>query len=141
MMIDFERLKAIFEDYPYVAAAYIFGSYATGKEGPMSDVDIAVLLKEPYPKGRELMHKMDHLAYRIEAALRVGEVDLVELNNQGLIFQHNVLRTGKLIYEADTDFRVRFTARVISNFCDFQPTLSFMNNYYFDGYRRRLARI
>lgn len=140
-MLDLESLKPIFKDYPYIAGAYLFGSYATGKEGTMSDVDIAVLLKEPHPKGRDLIHEMNYLAYRIEDALGVGEVDLIELNNQGLIFVHNVLKTGRLIYDADTDFRIKFVAKVISDYCDFEPTLRFMNNYYFDGYRRRLARL
>ncbi len=140
-MLNLERLGVIFKDCPYIAAAYLFGSYATGKKGPMSDVDITVLLKESYPEGRELMHKMDYLAYRIENALQAGEVDLIELNKQGLIFQHNVLRTGKLIYDADSDFRIRFTAKVISDYCDFEPTLRFMNKYYFDGYRKRFARL
>ncbi len=140
-MLDLESLKPIFKDYPYIAGSYLFGSYATGKEGTMSDVDIAVLLKDPHPKGRDLIHEMNYLAYRIEDALGVGEVDLIELNNQGLIFVHNVLKTGRLIYDADTDFRIKFVAKVISDYCDFEPTLRFMNNYYFDGYRRRLARL
>ncbi len=140
-MLDLKKFQPIFKDYPYIAAVYLFGSQATGKKGPMSDVDIAVLLKEPHPKGRELMHKMDYLAYRIEDALQAGEVDLIELNKQGLIFQHNVLRTGKLIYDADPVFRIEFTARVISNFCDFEPTLRFMSNFHFEGYKRRLARL
>jgi predicted nucleotidyltransferase len=140
-MLDLERLGIIFKDYPYIAAAYLFGSYATGKEGPMSDVDIALLLKEPFPKGRELIHEEDYLSYRIADDLKVKEVDLIDLNRQGLIFVHNVLRTGRLIYDADTDFRIKFVAKVISDYCDFEPTLRFMNNYYFDGYRRRLARL
>lgn len=56
-MLNLEGLKTIFKDYPYIVAAYLFGSYATGKKGSMSDVDIAVLLKEPHPKGRELIHE------------------------------------------------------------------------------------
>jgi len=140
-MLDLERLKPIFEDYHYIAAAYIFGSYATGKKGPMSDVDIAVLLKRAHPKGRDLIHEMDYLAYRIATALQVKEVDLIDLNRQGLIFQHNVLRTGKLIYEADPEFRIKYTVQVISRYCDFEPTLKFMDKYYFEGYRRRLARL
>lgn len=140
-MFDLEKLKQIFKDYPYIAAAYLFGSYATGKKGPMSDVDIAVLLLENAPKGRELICKMDYLAYRIEDALQIGEVDLIELNKQGLIFVHNVLKTGNLIYEADPDFRIRFTVKVISDYCDFEPTIRFMDNYYSDGYKRRLARL
>jgi predicted nucleotidyltransferase len=140
-VFDLEKLKAVFKDYPYVAAAYLFGSYATGKEGPMSDVDIAVLLKEPHPKGLQLIHAEDHLSYRIEKALGMGEVDLINMNRQGLIFQHNILRTGRLIYDGDTDFRIRFTAKIISDYCDFEPTLRFMNKFYFEGYRRRLARL
>jgi len=34
-MLDLEKLKAVFKDYPYVVAAYLFGSCAAGKEGPM----------------------------------------------------------------------------------------------------------
>lgn len=140
-MLKLERLKKIFKDYPYIVSAYLFGSAATGKRGPMSDVDIAILLMDNAPKGRELIHKMDYLAYRIEGALQIKEVDLIELNNQGLVFVHNVLKTGKLIYDANPDFRVRFVAKVISDYCDFEPTLRFMNNYYFEGYKRRLARL
>ncbi len=140
-MLDLEKLKLIFREYPYIASAYLFGSYATGKKGPMSDVDIAILLKEPHPEGRELMHKMDYLAYRIEEALQAGEVDLIELNNQGLIFQYNVLRTGKLIYDADPAFRTKFTAKAISYFCDFEPTIRFIKRFHFQGIKNRLAKI
>ncbi len=140
-MLNMEKLKDIFKDYPYIAFAYLFGSQALGKTGPMSDADIAILLKENAPKGRELIHEEDYLSYRIEDALQVKEVDLIELNNQGLIFVHNVLRTGKLIYDAGPDFRIRFVAKVISDYCDFEPTIRFMNSYYFEGYKRRLARL
>jgi len=138
---EFENLKEIFKDYPYIAAAYLFGSQASGKTAPMSDVDIGILLKDNSPKGRELIHEEDYLSYRIADALQVKEVDLIELNRQGLIFVHNVLKTGRLIYDADPDFRVRFVVKVISDYCDFEPTLRFMNNYYFEGYKRRLARL
>lgn len=40
-----EKLKTIFIDYPYIAAAYLFGSQIKG---------IAILIKEDAPKGREL---------------------------------------------------------------------------------------
>lgn len=140
MNLDLDKIKDIFNEYPYLASAYLFGSQAKGKSGRMSDVDIAALLKEPHPMGKDLIHAMDYLAFRIEEVLK-KEVDIVELNMQGLIFQHNVLRTGRVIYDADPDFRIRFEMRVISNFCDFEPTLRFMNKYYFEGYKRRLAAL
>ena len=140
-MLEFEKLKSIFKDYPYIASAYLFGSQASGKTGPMSDIDIAILLKDNAPKGRELIHEEDYLSHRIADALQIKEVDLIELNRQGLIFVHNVLKTGKLIYDADPDFRIKFVTKVISDYCDFELTLRFMDKYYFEGYRRRLARL
>lgn len=141
LMFEIENLKDIFKDYPYIAVAYLFGSQALGRIGPMSDVDIAILLKNNAPKGRELMHEMDYLSYRIEDVLNAGEVDLIILNTQGLIFQHNVLRTSKLIYDDDPAFRIGFEMRVISNFCDFEPTLRFIERFHLQGRLRRLARV
>ncbi|MDP2753689.1 MAG: nucleotidyltransferase domain-containing protein [Nitrospirota bacterium] len=139
-MIDIEKLKDLFRDYPYIASAHLFGSQASGKIGPMSDVDIAVLLKEPYPRGRYLIHKMDYLAFRIEEVLK-KEVDIVEMNRQGLIFQYNILRTGKLIYDADPSFRANYVSRLISAYCDFEPTISFIKRFHLHGIKYRLAKI
>lgn len=141
MSIDISKLKKIFENYPYIASAYLFGSMAKGTEGPLSDVDIALLYKDNAPVGRELVHEEDYLSYKIAKALGVKEVDIIDLKKQKLVFQHNVLCSGKLIYDADPDFRIRFVAKVISDYCDFEPTLKFMNNYYFEGYKRRLAAL
>lgn len=138
---EIAKLRGIFKDYPYIASVYLFGSTTSGKAGPLSDVDIAILLKGSAPKGRELIHEEDYLSYRIAKALSAKEVEVVDLNRQGLVFQHNVLSTGKLIYDADSSYRVKFVTQVISHFCDFEPTLRFMNKYYFEGYRRRLTRV
>lgn len=140
-MLNLEKLKDLFKDYPYIASAYLFGSQVSGRVSPMSDVDIAILLKDNSPKGRELIHEEDYLSYKIVTALGVEEVDLIDLNRQGQIFQHNVLRTGRLIYDADPDFRIRFVTRIISNYCDFELTLRFMDKYYFEGYKKRLTRL
>lgn len=140
-MLNLEKLKEIFKDYPYIASAYLFGSHASGKVNPMSDLDIAILLKDNAPKGRELIHKMDYLAYGIEKALQTKEVDLIELNNKGLIFQYNVLRTGKLIYDADPLFRINFVTRLITTYCDFEPTIRFIKRFHLQGIKNRVAKI
>lgn len=139
-MLETERLKDLFKNYPYIASAYLFGSYASGRTGPMSDVDIAVLLKKPYPEGRYLIHQLDYLSFRIEELLK-KEVDVVEMNRQGLIFQYNILRTGKLIYDADPSFRANYVSRLISAYCDFEPTISFIKRFYLQGIKNRLAKI
>ncbi len=140
-MIDTEKLKNVFKDYPYIASAYLFGSQVSGKMGSLSDVDIAILLKEDAPKDRQLIHEEDYLAYKIAKALGVKEVDLIDFNSQGLIFKHNVLRTGKLIYDVDPRFRINFEVRVITEFCDFEPTLRFIERFHLKGRLRRCARL
>ena len=105
----------------------------------MSDVDIAVLLGEKAPRGRHLVHEEDYMAYKASRILKVKQVDLISLNGQGLVFQHNVLRTGRLFYDADPLFRVRFEMGVISEYCDFEPTLRFMEKFHRQGRMRRIA--
>jgi len=139
-LLNLKELDLMFRGYPYIAAAYLFGSQAAGRTGPMSDVDFAVLLKDPHPEGRHLMHQLDHLAIAIEDLLK-KEVDVIAMNRQGLIFQHNVLRTGRLIYDADPVFRTGYVSRLISSYCDFEPTIRFMDKYYFEGYKKRLEKV
>lgn len=139
--MNFNNLKSLFEEYPYIAAAYLFGSYAKGKTGPMSDIDIAILLKDNAPEDRELLHEEDYLAYRISTILKIKKVDLMDINKRGLIFQHNVLKTGKLIYDYDPDFRIKFITRVISRFCDFEPTLKFIERFHIQGIINRCDRL
>jgi predicted nucleotidyltransferase len=138
---DLQKLKSTFEDYPYIAAAWLFGSHAKGTVWKMSDVDIAILVNDEAPTGRELLHDESYLSYQLSKTLGGKEVDLVNLKSQGLIFQHNVLRTGIVIYDSAPDYRIRFETRVICNYCDFEPTLRFMEKFYLQGRLRRLARL
>ncbi len=39
----FPKIPEVFRRHPEVVAAYLFGSYAKGEAGPLSDVDIAYL--------------------------------------------------------------------------------------------------
>lgn len=136
---SFEKLKEVFQSYSYIASAYLFGSYASGKITPDSDVDIAILLKGNAPKGRTLLHEEDYMAYQIAKMLGVKEVDLIDLNIRGLIFQHNVIRTGTVIYDDDPALRIKFESNVIIRFCDFEPTLRYIEKYQLQGRIRRYA--
>ncbi len=139
-MIDTDKIKDILKDYPYIASAYLFGSAATGKVGPLSDIDIAVLLKKEAPQGRFLIHELDYIAYKIEKIFK-RPVDVIPMNRGGLIFQHNILKTGILIYDSDPAFRIKYVSSLISAYCDFEPLLRFMSRFYPEGYRRRLGAI
>lgn len=44
--IQARKLKDVFSKYKDIQAAYLFGSYAEGKENKFSDIDIGIVLDE-----------------------------------------------------------------------------------------------
>jgi predicted nucleotidyltransferase len=133
-----EELAPLLRAYPFIVAAYQFGSTVRGQEGPFSDVDIAILVNEGRaPSASELLHIELLLAYQLQRHLNVPEVDLLTLNQQRLTLQYAVLRTGRLIYDADPKYRIRFTQRVIQAYLDFQPTLQLIERFHTRGRLRR----
>lgn len=67
-------LRAVLEDEPAVEAAWLFGSVARRETWARSDVDVAMLPREPIPLDREL-----ELRARLARALGLPDVDLVVL--------------------------------------------------------------
>lgn len=136
--INKEEVAPLFRAYPFVVAAYQFGSTVRGQEGPLSDLDIAILVDDKRtPSALDLLRIELMLAYELQKHLRVSEIDLITLNSQRLLLQYGILRTGRLIYEADPKYRVRFTQKVIQAYLDFQPTLELIGQFHTRGRLRR----
>lgn len=110
------------ENYPEVAAGYLFGSHVEGDTGPLSDIDVAVYFMPKTP-----LEARDMLGGRIrdslERALRMpGKVDFVILNDElPPALERAVVYEGKLIYEHDADTRARYEAEVIGRWLDYKP--------------------
>lgn len=98
---DIERIKQFCSKYPEIAAAYVFGSAATGKDRRKSDVDLAIMVK----------HQITAMA-RVEMETALSgilhqDVDLVTFDLGSPLLQHQILKYGRLVYEADPNERVR----------------------------------
>lgn len=100
-----------------VDCAWLFGSVARGEAGPLSDVDVAVLLSlSVAPEAR-----MDVAAALWEALeRRCPRVDLVILEEAPPALRHRVFRDGILLVERDERRRVAFESRAIQEYLDFQ---------------------
>lgn len=46
--------EVLFSKYKKIQAAYLFGSYAEGKENKFSDIDIGIVLNEVYVKSMKV---------------------------------------------------------------------------------------
>ncbi len=136
--ISEDEIAPLFRAYPFIAAAYQFGSTVRDLEGPLSDLDIAIVVDdERAPSAIDLLRSELLLAYELQKQLTVSEVDLITLNRQRLPLQYTVLRTGRLIYEADLKYRVRFAQKVVQDYLDFQPTLKLIGQFHTRGRLRR----
>ena len=67
------RLKEFFKDKDYVYFAYLFGSAARKRTGPLSDVDIAVFIDESLDK---------HESFRVHMDLIDGLVSLLRTDRR-----------------------------------------------------------
>jgi predicted nucleotidyltransferase len=117
----FARLVEHFGDDRRVVALYLFGSYAHGAEGPLSDVDIAVLLHAPGEDdggrlGLDLLGEVNRL-------LGTDEVSFVVLNEAPLTLRYEVVRTGKVLVDNDRSARLRFETHTEDLYLDFKPFL------------------
>lgn len=108
---------ATFEDAP-VLFAYLYGSRATGRARPDSDVDIAVYLTPDILPERYLELRL-RLATPFQRVMR-AEVEVVVLNEAPLALTGRVLRERVVIYSRDESARVRFERLARNQFFDFQ---------------------
>lgn len=89
------NIREVLDGQPGILAAYVFGSYGTPDQTPLSDVDIAIL----YEAGRQPdLEEELHLGRLVSEAAEEDDVNLTILNDAPLRLQHLVLATGRPIY-------------------------------------------
>ena len=113
---------------PKVQAGYIFGSVATGRVRPDSDIDVAVLLDTGIREVRMFDLRLRLIA-DLGAALGRSDVDVLILNHASPLLAHRVLSRGKLIYERSASARIRFQVMTANRYADLVPTLEMYIRY------------
>lgn len=112
------ELRAVLTKDLRVDCAWLFGSVARGQSGPLSDVDVAVLL-DPAITPQDRVAVAAALVEELER--RCCRMDLVLLEEASPLLRHRVFRDGVLLLERDARRRVAFEARAIQEYLDFQP--------------------
>lgn len=103
-----------------VVFAFLFGSQATGRMRPDSDVDVAVLLDDDVAPADYLAASL-RLARRLERTAAVGPVEaVVVLNVAPLRLAGRVLRDRIVVFSADEPARVRYESETLRRFIDFE---------------------
>ncbi len=112
-----EVSRAIFESGPPLRLAMLFGSAARSRLRPESDVDLAILPRDPdLPLAEEL-----ELERRLEAALG-RPVDFVRLDRASTLLRWEVARRGIAVLAGPGE-RTRFLVDAAAEYGDFAPDL------------------
>lgn len=115
-----DRLKDFFLTQRDVVFAYLFGSVAKDDMGPLSDVDVAVYLKERRSRHQRFQRRLE-LMGKVEGVLKASDkVDLIVLNDVALLLRFNVIHQGILLVCRDHKKRILFETKTMSTFFDRQ---------------------
>lgn len=118
---EIKKVIPIFEKYPEVKLAYLFGSRATGNIGPLSDYDFAVYLDE-----KDSLKRFDvrlKLVADVSLKLKTDNVDLIVLNDlDEPELKYNIIKDGILILEK-TPFKVLVEPMIMMEYFDFHDLL------------------
>lgn len=103
--LNIEEITKYLEEIPGIRFAYLFGSYAEGKELPMSDVDIAIYCE----KELELLE----LGRKIVDLEKITgkKIDLVQMNGlykKSPVLAYEIITTGKELIEKDKNEHCEF---------------------------------
>lgn len=116
-----QALTPVFRPAP-VELAYLFGSEARGRTGPMSDVDVAVYF-EPATNRSERFDLALKIAGEITDILKRNDVDVVPLNDAPPLLAFNVLKDGKYLFVRDQGRRIEIESLILRLYQDRQPVL------------------
>ena len=108
----FQDLAPLFRRKKRIAAIYLFGSTATGRDRQGSDLDLAIVTKKTI-SGRERLKLEADLSSRLRL-----DVDLVVFGQAPPLLQHQILKYGRLICENDPAERVRQEVRARAEYLD-----------------------
>lgn len=112
------QLYAYFKNQP-VDLAYLFGSQASGKTKPLSDIDFAVLFTENLTDQERFALKIKILG-DLSKILKTDKIDLVDLKTAPPFLQFEAIRKRNEIFVRRENVRIDFETKVLFNFFDRQ---------------------
>jgi predicted nucleotidyltransferase len=112
-------LKKVFETFPDIEAAYLFGSYAEGAAKPDSDIDIG--LCGNYAK---LSSQLLDILTKLTVA-GFDKVDIVLLDMDDLVMKFEVIHHNQLLYSVPGFDHGTLFSRTLREYWDLQPILDY----------------
>lgn len=111
-----EKLIDFLEDEEKVELVYLFGSVATGKNGKLSDIDIAVYFDESLTK-KGMIDLQLKLISELTTILKTDKIDLIVMNNVPLLLKYNIIKYGEIL-KSEKEKKVAVETKILSDYLD-----------------------
>jgi len=96
-----EKIEKFARAHEIIVAAYVFGSSAADRERSGSDIDMAIMIRGP-------MGGFERVQLETELSNLLGkDVDLIVFSRVSPLLQHQILKYGRIVFEADAGERIR----------------------------------
>lgn len=108
-------LAETLERTPGLVAAYLYGSYGTRFQTPLSDVDVGLVFRHDAVPG---FCEQVEITATISDVLHTDDVSVTVLNRCAPVFQYRVLSTGRLLRCSDPTALADFVEQVLNKYHD-----------------------
>ena len=112
-----KRVVEFLSKQEHVKLAYLFGSVAEGKQGKLSDVDLAVFLDESLSK-KERFNLQLKLISDLTSILKTDTVDLVIMNDAPLSLNYEIIKANHPLLVRDEGKKIDFEHGILSRYLD-----------------------
>lgn len=112
-----KRVVEFLSKQKHVKLAYLFGSVAEGKEGKLSDVDLAVFLDESLSK-KERFNLQLKLMSELTGIMKTDKVDLVIMNDVSLSLNYEIIKANHPLVVGDEGKKIDFEHEILSRYLD-----------------------
>ncbi|CAD6491293.1 MAG: Nucleotidyltransferase domain protein [Candidatus Argoarchaeum ethanivorans] len=101
----------------HVKLAYLFGSVAEGKQGWLSDIDLAVFLDESLSKNERFNLQLK-LISDLTGILKTDKVDLVIMNDAPLSLNYEIIKANHPLLVRDEEKKIDLEHGILSRYLD-----------------------
>ena len=130
------KLAEFFKSREYVELAYLFGSTAENKRGPLSDVDIGVYFSNRLTKN-EKMEKRFELTSELAALLKTDKIDLVSMNDASPVINFEIIKPIVPVFVRDEDLKLDVEQKIMSCYLDRKYHENLLNRVFLERIHKK----
>ena len=113
-LVELRKIKS-------VAAVYLFGSYATGRQLAFSDIDICVITEKDIPTSEK--PEISSVSFE--------KIEVVVFWDLPIYIRYRVLKEGNPLFVRDKKFLHSVTIETLWEYLDFKPIIERFSEIYF----------